>query len=67
MENDVRRRIIDLLKDHPEGLTFLEIARHIDMNRVTISKYMYGLISEGFIQLRTIGPAKLCCLKVVYA
>jgi DNA-binding IclR family transcriptional regulator len=67
MESDIRGRILDILKDHPEGLTLLDVARIIGMNRVTISKYMYGLISEGLITLRAIGPAKLCCLKVVYA
>jgi DNA-binding IclR family transcriptional regulator len=67
METEARRRIIEILKDHPEGLTLLDIARIIGMNRVTVSKYVYGLVSEGIIQLRTIGPAKLCCLKTIYA
>jgi DNA-binding IclR family transcriptional regulator len=67
MESEVRSRIIDILKNHPEGLTLMDIAGIIGMNRVTVSKYVYGLVSEGIIQLRTIGPAKLCCLKVIYA
>jgi DNA-binding IclR family transcriptional regulator len=67
MESEIRTRIIDTLKEHPEGLTLMDIASFIGINRVTVSKYVYGLVSEGMIQLRTIGPAKLCCLKVVYA
>lgn len=63
MANNFKERIIETLKHHPEGLTILEIAGLAGMNRITISKYVYGLISEGIVSQRKVGPAKLCCLK----
>jgi DNA-binding IclR family transcriptional regulator len=62
-ENNIREKIIDILKKHPEGLTILEIADIVGMNRITVSKYIYGLISENKISQKRIGPAKLCCLR----
>jgi len=63
-ENNFRERIIANLKKHPEGLTILNLAANTGINRVTVSKYIFGLVSEGMIQQRIIGTAKLCCLKV---
>jgi predicted transcriptional regulator len=62
-ENEIRNKIIKILKNHPEGLTIIEIAELIGKNRLTVSKYIYGLISEGIIYQRKIGSAKLCYLK----
>ena len=64
-KNNARERIIKTLKEHPEGLTIMNISKIIGMNRITTSKYVYGLISEGLIDQRKIGPAKLCCMKVI--
>jgi len=63
-ENNIREKIIDILKGSPQGLTILEISKLIGMSRVTISKYIYGLISEDVVYQRKIGPAKLCCLVI---
>jgi len=65
IENNVREKVIDILKEHPEGLTILNISKILGMNRITVSKYVYGLISEKIIHQRKIGPAKLCCLKEI--
>ena len=62
-KNNVRERIIKALKEHPEGLTIMNISKVIGMNRLTVSKYVYGLMSEDLILERKIGPAKLCCMK----
>lgn len=64
IENNVREKIIKILKEHPEGLTILNISKLIRMNRITISKYVYGLIVEDLVSQRKIGPAKMCYLKV---
>jgi len=61
--NYIRERIINLLKEHPEGLTILDISKHIGISRQTASRYVYGLISEVIVEIRKIGPAKLCYLK----
>jgi DNA-binding IclR family transcriptional regulator len=63
-ENHFRERIIANLKKHPEGLTILDIADGTGINRLTVSKYIFGLFSEGMLFQRRVGPAKLCYLKV---
>jgi predicted transcriptional regulator len=65
IENNVRERIIKILKEHPEGLTIMNISNIAGMNRLTISKYVYGLITENLILQRKIGPAKICYLKEI--
>jgi len=62
-ENNFRKRIIKNLKKHSEGLTILSIAENTGINRVTVSKYVFGLVSEGLVFQRRIGPAKLCYLR----
>lgn len=62
-EKEKRDRILKILKEHPEGLTVIEIADFADLNRATASKYIIGLIVEGLVYQRKIGPAKLCYLK----
>jgi predicted ArsR family transcriptional regulator len=58
-----RDKIIVLLRKHPEGLTIMEIAELLDVSRITIAKYVYGLTVEGMVRQRQIGPAKLCYLE----
>jgi len=62
-ENNFRERIIEDLKSHPEGLTLLNLAANTGINRITISKYIFGLVSEGLVLQRRVGTAKLCYLK----
>ncbi|NIM46958.1 MAG: winged helix-turn-helix transcriptional regulator [Candidatus Aenigmarchaeota archaeon] len=62
-ENNFRERIIENLKEHPEGLTILNIAENTGINRITVSKYIFGMVSGGLIFQRKVGPAKLCYLK----
>jgi len=64
IENNFRERIVENLKGHPEGLTILNIAASIGINRITASKYIFGLVSEGLIFQRRVGTAKLCYLRM---
>ena len=59
----VRELIIGVLRKKPEGLTVEEISRATNVNRVTVSKYLYGLVVEGKAKQRKVGPAKLNYLK----
>ena len=59
----VRELIIGVLRKRPEGLTVEEISRSTNVNRVTVSKYLYGLVVEGKVKQRKVGPAKLNYLK----
>ena len=63
VQNHVKERIIDVLKQHPEGLTTVDIAKILGSHRHTITKYIYQLVGEGLIYQREVGTAKLCYLK----
>ena len=63
-ENNFRERIIDSLKKHPEGLTLWDLAKNTGINRITVSKYIFGMVFEGIVYQRNVGPAKLCYLKM---
>ena len=62
-EREKRDKILNVLKNHPEGLTVNDISKLVKINRSTASKYIFGLIIEGLIYQRKIGPAKLCYFK----
>jgi len=61
--NGIREKIIKILKEHPEGLTTVDIVKYIGMSRHSLAKYIYQLLGEGKISQREIGTAKLCYLK----
>lgn len=61
--NNFKGRIVELLRQNPDGLTILGIAKALNMHRHTASKYVSELIKEKKIVQRTVGPAKLCYLK----
>jgi hypothetical protein len=62
-EDCVKKKILETLKEHPEGLSFLDIAKYTTISRVTIAKYVMVLEVEGMVSQRKVGTAKLCCLK----
>jgi hypothetical protein len=62
-KNDVKKRVIEILKEHPEGLTTVDISKYIGMSRHSVTKYIYQLLGEGTISQREVGTAKLCYLK----
>jgi hypothetical protein len=63
-KGNVRERIIKILKEHPEGLTTVDISKYIGMTRHSIAKYVYQLLGEGLIYQKNVGASKLCYLKV---
>jgi DNA-binding transcriptional ArsR family regulator len=67
MEKEIRSKILEALKDNPQGLTISDLSRITSLSRLTVSKYMSGLTAENKVELRSVGPSKLCCLKAVYA
>jgi DNA-binding IclR family transcriptional regulator len=64
MKNNVKERIIEALREHPEGLTRVEIAKIIGSHRHTVTKYIYELVGKKLVYQREVGTAKLCYLKV---
>ncbi len=63
-KNNVREKIIKILRKRPEGLTTVEIAEEIGMSRHTVTKYVYQLLGESLIFQRRVGTAKLCYLRM---
>lgn len=61
-KNQIEKKILALLKEHPEGLPILEIAKHIGVHRHTVTKYIYYLMGTGAIHQREVAAAKLCYL-----
>ena len=58
----IKKKILDILKQYPDGLPILEISHLVGSHRHTVTKYVNELESDGFIRVREIGPAKLCIL-----
>ena len=53
-------KIIELLEEQaPQGLSISAIARELDINRATVSKYLDVLQSKGDVSLRHFGRSKL--------
>ena len=61
--NHTRSKILAELKKNSDGLTILQISERLGSTRQTASKYVYGLVSEGAVVIRKVGPAKICYLK----
>ncbi|MCX6689903.1 MAG: PAS domain S-box protein [Methanoregula sp.] len=45
-----------------EGLTLGDISKHLEINRVSLSKYLATMVARGEIEYRSIGRAKLYTL-----
>lgn len=58
----IKKEIIETLKNHPGGLTLTELTEIIKANKITITKYVYELVGEGIVKIRKVGSAKLCYL-----
>jgi DNA-binding IclR family transcriptional regulator len=58
-----KKKIVEILMKHPEGLTLENIAKLTGMSRLTTTKYIHELLGEGKVYQRKVGMAKLCYLK----
>ncbi|GBC73022.1 hypothetical protein HRbin04_00417 [archaeon HR04] len=56
---EVKQRIIDVLRQSDSGLSGIEIAERTGINRVTITKYLNILETMGIIRRRSMGPVNL--------
>jgi len=52
-------RIREILRTHRKGLTIAEIARLLDLNRISTSKYLNMLLASGQAEMRVHGPARV--------
>lgn len=56
---DLKQKIIQVLDEHNEGLSILEISELVGHHRHTVTKYIHELIGAGIIFQRDLGIAKL--------
>jgi len=61
--NKIKDDIIKILKDHPEGLTAIEISKILKIHRHTVTKYILVLEALDIVYRRKVGPATLHYLK----
>jgi DNA-binding transcriptional regulator LsrR (DeoR family) len=59
IKSDKKKLIQGLIKRHKEGLTVVEIAKHLKISRNTVAVYLAELKGEKKIWIRNVGMAKL--------
>jgi hypothetical protein len=55
MTKTVRERIVDVLRDHPEGLSESSLAKLVDANRGVVHKAAGALEADGKITIQMQG------------
>lgn len=63
---EIKERIINLLRKHPGGLTIKDIANALKFHRQTVTKYILELKGAGVIIRKRVGSATLHYLKEKY-
>ncbi|MBI2084464.1 MAG: helix-turn-helix transcriptional regulator [Candidatus Aenigmarchaeota archaeon] len=58
-----RNKLVEVLKEHPEGLTIEDLAKVTDAHRQTATKHILWLEGAGLVYRRRVGAATLCYLK----
>ena len=59
----LEEKILEVLKENPEGLTITDIAKKVGANRNTVSKYIFGLVKADKVSQRRVGVVSICYLK----
>jgi PAS domain S-box-containing protein len=55
----MEKKIADILKNSPEGMSILEVAEKVKLNRNSTARYLDVLKNRGIVRERHVGPAKL--------
>lgn len=58
-KDEIKQKILEVLKDHPEGLSIQEISEELGMHRHTVTKYVYFLGGAGEVFVRKVGMVSL--------
>ena len=56
---DYSQTILDMLDEHPTGLSVGEVATELGLNRNSTARHLESLFHQGAVKERKIGPAKL--------
>jgi DNA-binding IclR family transcriptional regulator len=59
----LKKRIVEILREHPEGLTIQDLAKITGAHRQTVTKYVLWLDGAGIVYRRRIGAITLQYLK----
>ncbi|MFQ5782960.1 MAG: B12-binding domain-containing protein [Nitrosopumilus sp.] len=60
---EIRQRLISTLKDSDSGMSGVEIAENIGVNRITMTKYLKVFAAEGLLRQKNIGNMTLWFLE----
>ena len=63
LTEEIRDKVIALLKDSDDGMPGIEISKKINVNRITMIKYLKVFAAEGLLREKNIGNVTLWFLK----
>ena len=63
LSEDIREKLISLLKDSDDGMSGIEISKKINVNRITMIKYLKVFAAEGLLRQKNIGNVTLWFLE----
>ncbi|MGI0089947.1 MAG: helix-turn-helix domain-containing protein, partial [Nitrosopumilaceae archaeon] len=55
----IKEKLIDVLRDSKTGLSGIEIAERLGINRITMTKYLNVLAAEGLVKQKNVGSVNL--------
>ena len=58
-DSNIEKKIVKFVKESPIGVTSSEIARYLNVNRMTITKYLAVIKEKALIDFKQLGMAKL--------
>ena len=63
LSEDIREQLISILKDSVSGMSGIEISKKINVNRITMTKYLKVFAAEGLLRQKNIGNVTLWFLE----
>ncbi len=58
-DSDIEQKIVDFVKKSPIGVTSSELAKYLDVNRMTLAKYLEIIKARALLDFKQLGMAKL--------
>ena len=63
LSEDIREQLISILKNSDSGMSGIEISKKINVNRITMTKYLKVFAAEGLLRQKNIGNVTLWFLE----
>lgn len=61
--DELREKLTEILRDSKIGMSGVDISKKLDVNRITMAKYLKVLSAEGFLRQKNIGNTTLWFLE----